>query len=169
MTTLSLYSAADQLAPLLDQIDPETGEMSEELGAALAQFEGKGEAVTAYILNLDANAEMIRAAAAKMIERAEKLEKRAAHYRDYLAFNMKRTGITQISARDGSFEARLLIERDASVHVFDEKQLPAAYMRTPEPKPVVPVPNKKAIAAALRAGKDVPGAKIIKNDRLELK
>jgi hypothetical protein len=55
------------------------------------------------------------------------------------------------------------------VSIFDEKQIPAEFMRTPEPKPPVPVPNKKAIAEAIKAGIDVPGAKIVKSDRLEIR
>ena len=166
MTTLSLYSAADQLAPLLDQIDHETGEMSEELANALCVFEGKGAAVTAYILNMDRNAEMIRYAAKQMAERAEPLEKRASRLREYLAEQMKRTGITEIVASDQSFSATLYIERDASIDVFDAKQLPEAFMQPP--KVVAAAPDKRAIAAAIKRGEDVPGARIVKRDRLTL-
>jgi hypothetical protein len=170
MTTLSLYKVADDLAPLLESgIDVESGEISPELGAALATFEGKAEAVTAFILNTDATAQAVRAAAKKLIERAEAMEMRADRLRHYLAFNMKRTGITSICSNDGSFEAKLHIARDASVSIFDEKQIPAEFMRIPEPKPPVPVPNKKAIAEAIKAGIDVPGAKIVKSDRLEIR
>jgi hypothetical protein len=42
-------------------------------------------------------------------------------------------------------------------------------MRTPEPKPPVAAPDKKAIKAALDAGTDVPGARIVKKDRLTIK
>lgn len=167
MTTLSLYKVADDLGALLESgIDPETGEMSAELGAALAKFEGKAEAVTAFILNADATADAVRAAAKKLLDRAEAMERRADRLRHYLAFNMKRTGTTSIKAQDGSFEARLHLERDASVVILDERQLPAEFLRTPEPKPVVPVPDKKRIAQAIKDGAEVPGAKIVRHDRL---
>ena len=163
MTTLSLYSAADVLAPLLDQID-EDGVMSEELATALTVFEGKGAAVTAYILNMDRNADMIRHAAEQMAKRAEPLEKRASRLREYLADQMKRTGITEIVANDQSFSAKLYIERDASVEVFDAKQVPLNYMAPP--KVSDPMPDKKRIAAAIKAGETVPGARIVKRDRM---
>ena len=165
MTTLSLYSAADQLAPLLDQID-EHGEMSEELAAALTVFEGKGAAVTAYILNMDRNAEMIRHAAEQMAKRAEPLEKRAERLRSYLHDQMKRTGITEIVANDQSFSAKLYIERDSSVEVFDANQVPLTFMAPP--KVSSPAPDKKRIAAAIKDGQTVPGARIVKRDRLVL-
>jgi hypothetical protein len=169
MSNLSLYKIADTISDLLDNGIDEDGVMSEELGAALGQFEDKGQAVTAYILNCDANAAMIRVASCAMAKRAEPLEKRAMRLRQYLAENMKRTGITQISASDGSFEAKLLLERDVSVDVFDSDQLPADYWRTPEPKPPVAAPDKKLIAAAIKDGFTVPGARIVKADRLVLK
>lgn len=162
MTTLSLYSAADALAPLLDQID-EDGVMSDELGQALTQFEGKGVAVTAYILNCQATADMIRAAASAMAKRAVRFERRAERLRDYLANNMKRAGITSITAIDGSFEARLYIERDASVSIEDETLIPPDYLRE---IPAHNLPDKKLIAKAIKDGFDVPGACIVKNDRL---
>lgn len=164
MTTLSLYSAADALAPLLDQIDFETGEMSEELAHALTVFEGKGAAVTAYILNMDRNAEMIRHAAEQMAKRAEPLERRAERLRTYLADNMKRTGITEIVANDQSFSAKLYLERDASVDVFDSIQVPLGFMAAP--KISASMPDKKRIALAIKEGQTVPGARIVKRDRL---
>jgi hypothetical protein len=166
MFAISLYKAAEELAPLLDTID-EDGCIPPELEAALAQFEGKGLSVTAYILNCDRTAQMIHDAAETMDKRAAPFEKRAERLRQYLADNMKRTGITDLTCAE--FSAKLQIERDASVEVFDDKQIPAAYMRTPEPKPPVPTPDKKAIKAALDAGADVPGARIVKKDRLTIK
>lgn len=167
MTALTLYSAAEELTPLLDQIDPETGEMSEELGAALAKFEGKSKAVVAYILNQDATADAIDEAIKKLEARAVSLRKRADHLRAYLRDNMKRCGISQISADDGTFTAKLYVERDASVEVFDAKQLPPAYLR--QPKVPEPAPDKTGIKKALESGLDVPGARIVKKDRLEIK
>ena len=165
MQALSLYTAANDLAPLLDQIDDD-GVMSDELGAALAQFEGKGMGVTAYILNCERTAQMIHDAAEAMDERAAPIENRIKRLRQYLADNMKRTGITEIKCAE--FTAKLQIERDAKVDVFDEKQLPAAYWRTPEPKPPVSTPDKAAIASGIKAGAVIPGARIVKSDRLTI-
>lgn len=163
---ISLYKAADELAPLLDQIDDD-GVMSDELGAALAQFEGKGLGVIAYVLNCEAHAAMIKQAAEAMAKRAGPLEKRAERLREYLAFNMRKTGITEITCPE--FAAKLMIERDASVEILDAKQLPADYMKWSEPKPAVASPDKKLIAEAIKDGFDVPGARIVKSDRLTIK
>lgn len=162
-TTLSLYKAADELAPLLDQIDDD-GCISPELETALAQFEGKGLSVTAYILNCEKSAAMIHEAAMTMDKRAAPLEARATRLRQYLADNMKRTGITELKCAE--FSAKLHIERDAKVDIFDMMQLPKEFMRFAEPKPPVAAPDKKAISDAIKAGKEIPGARIVKSDRL---
>ncbi len=162
-SAISLYSAANDLAPLLDQIDDD-GCISPELETALAQFEGKGLSVVAYVLNCERHAEMIHNAAAAMDKRAGPLENRAKRLRQYLADNMKRTGVLDITCAE--FSAKLAIERDASVDIFDPALVPAAYMRTPDPKPPVAAPDKTAIKKAIGAGIDVPGARIVKADRL---
>jgi hypothetical protein len=104
MFAISLYKAADELAPLLDTID-EDGCIPPELEAALAQFEGKGLSVAAYILNCDRTAQMIHDAAETMDKRATPFEKRAERLRQYLADNMKRTGVTDITCAE--FSAKL--------------------------------------------------------------
>lgn len=161
---ISLYAAADELAPLLDQIDDD-GVISEELNQALAVFEGKGLAVSAYILNCEAQAQMIVDAADRMKERAKPLISRANRLREYLAFNMKRTGTTSIESPE--FVAKLEIDRDESVEVFEPKLLPIEFMKPP--KPAEPTPDKIAIKKAIKAGKEVQGARIVAKDRLTIK
>jgi hypothetical protein len=56
------------------------------------------------------------------------------------------------------------------VDIFDERQVPEAFMVTPEPAPPPqPRPDKAAIKAALAAGTDVPGARLTQGTRLEIK
>lgn len=166
MKSIALYKVTENLADLLDEIDPETGEMSVELGNALREFEGKGVSVAAYILNAEATAKMIHQAAGDMAARAVKFEKRAESLKEYLRINMKRTGILEINSPE--FNVKLHIDRDSKVEILDEKQIPAAYMRTPVPKPPVAAPDKTAIAKAIKEGKEVAGAKLVKSDRLTI-
>ena len=161
---ISLYQAADELAPLLDQID-EDGCISADLGEALKVFEGKGLGVTAYILNCEAQAAMIIEASKKMAERAKPIQNRAERLKLYLLDNMKRTGITEIKCAE--FIAKLDIGRDESVEIFESALVPAAYMN--EPKVMEAQPNKIAIKKAIKEGKEVQGARIVAKDRLTIK
>lgn len=170
MTALSLYTLSDEVERLLsseDAYDAETGELSPALVEALGAMKDKGANVVAYILNRDAEIQAIEQHEAKIAAHKAGIVRKQEKLREYLAFNMKRTGITEIAANDGTFKAKLHIDRDSSVEIYDDKQIPAQFMTTP--KPPEPKPSKTEIAKAIKAGTEVPGARIVKKDRLEIR
>lgn len=163
---ITLYKAAEELQDILNSLDPETGEIPESLDDARALVAQKAVNVVAYLKDTDSKADYLMAAAKELQDRAKKQEKRNEWLRQYLAFHMRQTGITHIKDESGMFEAKLEIERDQSVDVFDTEQVPDEYMRT---IPETQEPNKTLIASDLKLGIDVPGARIVKKDRLTIK
>ncbi len=93
-------------------------------------------------------------------------DKVAQGLRDYLKVNMERAGIEKIDCPMFSISIR---KNPPAVEVDDTSALPAAYWRTPEPKPPVAAPDKTAIKAALAKGEEVPGARLTQSTRLEVK
>lgn len=166
MSNITLYKATEDLRDLLDQVDPETGELPEGLASAREVVAAKAQSVTAYILNVEAHIDLVKRRAKELADAAKREEKRLEWLRTYLATNMAATGITSIKSDDGTFSAKLERERDASVEVFDEAQLPVEYMRE---IPAKQEPDKKLIAKAIGDGYEVPGARIVKRDRLTLR
>jgi hypothetical protein len=79
---------------------------------------------------------------------------------------MAATGVLSIKSDDGTFSAVLSPGRDESVEVFDAAQLPADYMRV---VPASEAPDKKLIAKAINDGYEVPGARLVRKDRLAIK
>lgn len=165
MSNLSLYQAADDVVALLDSFDPETGEYPEGFETALAAFHGKGASVVAYILNRDLEIDAIDGVIKKLSLRKKAIQSRQDRLRTYLQDQMKRSGTTEISANDGTFKARLLIERDASVEIYEEGMVPQDYLRE---IPATYAPDKTLIKKAIADGFEVPGARILKKDRLEI-
>lgn len=163
---ITLYKAAEELQDILNSLDPETGEIPESLDDARALVAQKAVNVVAYIKDTDSKADYLMAASKELQDRAKKQKKRNEWLRQYLAFHMRQTGITHIKDESGMFEAKIEIERDQSVDVFDAEQIPDEYMRT---IPETQEPNKALIASDLKIGIDVPGARIIKKDRLTIK
>lgn len=163
---ITLYKATEDLRDLLDQVDPETGELPEGLSQAREIVARKAQSVTAYILNTEAQIELVKGRAKELMDAAKREEKKLAWLRQYLADNMAATGILSIKSDDGTFSAKLEQERDASVEVFDEAQLPIEYVRE---IPAKQEPDKKLIAKAIGDGFEVPGARLVRRDRLTLK
>ena len=88
----------------------------------------------------------------------------AAGLRSYLMDNMLRMQIEKIDCPMFSISIR---SNPPSVDVFDPLQLPISYMVTPLPPP--DRPDKTLIKEALKAGKDVPGARLVQGQRLAIK
>lgn len=162
---ITLYAAAADVRELLEQIDPDTGELPSGYEQARAVVAAKARNVIAFVLETEAHAHMVGVHAETLLERARIARKRMKHLRQYLAHHMAETGITNIAAVDGTFLAKLYRDRDESVDVFEAALLPADYLRE---IPATSEPDKVLLKKAMRDGFEVPGARLIKKDRLVL-
>lgn len=90
-------------------------------------------------------------------------QKIAQGLRDYLLWNMQNAGVERIEC---PLFCLSLKKNPPAVEVLDEAQIPANYWTKTEPKPPEPRISKNMIAADLKAGKDVPGAKLTQGVRL---
>ena len=79
---------------------------------------------------------------------------------------MAAAGVTEITDERGVFKASLSVGRDESVEVFDEAQLPQDYLRE---IPAKYEADKTLIKKAIKDGYEVPGAHLVKKDRLTIK
>jgi hypothetical protein len=163
---ITLHAASEELRALLDQVDPETGELPEGMSTARELVLTKAVATVAYLLESDKQADMVEDYAKELLQRVKAQRKRAEWLKRYLGEHMKATGIMSITDDRHIFSAKLAVARDKSVEIFDSEQLPAEYMRL---VPASLEPDKRAIAEALQAEKDVPGARLLVKDRLTIK
>lgn len=162
---MNLYKATE-LARLESHIDADTGEIDiAAFDAAQITLTEKQRAVCAYIKNIAAKADMVKAAAKELAEKAKRLESKEKALKEYLAANMREAGISEIEAIDGTFSAKLYIDRDESVSIADGAQFPPELCNEPKP----PEPSKTKIKAAILAGQAIEGAVIVRNDRLVIK
>lgn len=165
-STLSLYLMTDEyrqaLSVLVDtDLDEQT--IADTLEGLQGELSQKAANVAAFVLNLEAEAEAARAAEERIHRRRQALERRAAQMRDYLLGNMTRAGISEISALDQSFHARVLPGRE-SVEVEDESALPPDFRRLK----VIEEPDKALIARAIKEGYAVPGARLVRRPTLKI-
>jgi hypothetical protein len=162
----SLYQIATEFRAQLDNLfDPDTGEALPEFEQFRVMLGNKANAVAAYVLNVESDAEQAKAAIKRIKALQTAYERKAERLRDYLADNMKTAGIHEIKAADGSFVVKLYLDRDESVQLDDDAKFPPELCNEPKP----PEPSKTKIKNAILAGEPVAGARIVRNDRLTIK
>lgn len=130
-------------------------------------LEVKAQQYGFVIKNLEATANSIKEAEKQMKARREAIERRASSLSERLKTGLE---IAAISKLDCPHFALTIKKNPPSVDIWDEKQIPARFMRTPEPPPPpAAVPDKAAIKDAIKAGEDVPGALVAQGTRLEIR
>lgn len=163
----SLYKLADEYvtaAQSLADLDLPDEVIADTLEGMAGAVEVKATNVAMFVRNLEASAEAIKAAEYEMATRRKAIEARAKRIRQYLQDQMTRTGISKIECPYFKLAIR---DNPPAVVIDAEDQIPQEFMRQPETPP--PSPDKKAIADALKAGKEVTGAHLERGQRLEIK
>lgn len=165
---LKLYELAGDYQRALVEL-PESGLDEQTIADTLEGLQGalviKGQNVAAYCLNLEAEAEAVETVAKRVSERAKAMRARAESLRGYLYANMKRTGITEIKANDGSFTAKLRTNPPA-VEIAADVILPSEFIRL---IPARTEPDKAKLKEALKEGRTIDGVRLVHGDRLEIK
>jgi len=129
-------SAAQQVKQLL------AGYSDEDLLASLESETDALELLDRFVEHALADKEL----AAKASERAARLKERAERSRDIIQRMMAALELTKLERS----LATLSISQHRELQVIDEAELPDEFIRH--------APDKVAIAKALRAGQDIPGA-----------
>ena len=166
-TSLALYELASlYLADLskLEDLELDEQTVADTLEGLSGELEVKATNVAMFCRNLEASVEAIKEAETQMSARRKAIENRAYRIRQYLKDNMERTGILKI---EGPHFAISIKRNPPAVYVEAPELVPAEFMRTPPPPPSVL--DKKAVAEALKAGKDVPGCRLEQGTRLDIR
>ena len=155
---ISLYHMTEEYRQALQELsdaDLPDEVVRDTLEALEGELIQKGQAVAAFVLNLEAEVDAVKAVEKRISERRKALERRAESMREYLRSNMEKAGISEIKAGDGSFTAKLAKGRP-SVVIDDESLIPddSEFVRW------LRCVSKTAIGEALKSGQEVPGAHI---------
>lgn len=145
---------------ILACIDPETGELIDEAALVSLQMEraDKIRNVALWVKNLNASVVALKAERDAFDERLKAAQKKADALKQYLANALGGEKFT-------ADECVVSFRRSASVCVFDEQALPAAYIT----EKITRSPDKAAIKAAIKSGAEVPGAALVDNLNVQIK
>ena len=158
MTAVTLWDLAAEhraLAERLLDLDLDDQTISDTLEAESGALDTKAQNVVALSRSLDALAEAIGAETERMVARRKAVEARALRLRDYVRDAMLLAGVERITGPRFAVSLQVAPQR---VVIDSVEQIPQGYMRIPAAPP--PSPDKQSIAAALKSGVDVPGARL---------
>jgi hypothetical protein len=163
-TLFDLAAEYREAADRLSELDLPDEVVRDTLESLSGDLTAKATNIAAMCANWASLVAQIREAEARMVERRRALERRAERVRQYLLDAMLYAGIERI---DSPHFALAVKANPPSVRVDDARQLPAEYLRTPDPPE--PEPDKPRIRAALSSGLDVPGARLVQTRRIDIR
>ena len=160
---MTLYEIAQEMATL---IDPETGEIRdfeafEELQMAR---EEKIDNTAKWIIDLEAEAKMVKERADELTKRAQAAKKKAERLREflqeYLQGEKRKTADYTIGYR-----------RTEAVEITDEDRAVAWLMANKDDALTYQQPkiSKTAVKELLKAGEAVPGAELVERQTMQVK
>lgn len=166
MSELKLYEMASQYRQLMDKLSE--GDFDLQTIADTVEGSGIVDDIAQKAAGLEIVArtmEMHNPAIDAEIERLTALKKRrqnaAKGLRDYLRSNMVAMGIQKL---ESPLFVIKLQANPPSVDVYEPGLVPLEFMRQKAPPP--PEIDKTAIKDAIKAGREVPGAKLAQSQRL---
>lgn len=158
---MKLYEINSEIERLLNQVDPETGEMPDGILDVLNDLEIEKEQkvldIACYMKGLLAEAEMLKAEADKLMTRKRNLETHASRLKDYIRCNVAEGVKVQ--------DARSVISwrKSSGVVVTDETMLPEECFKTVRSLSLSEVGNR------LKAGEVLHGAFIEERQNIQIK
>ena len=156
---LDYRDAAETLADL--DLPPEV--VADTLESMAGDLEVKVQSVAFCLRNMESTARAIKDAESEMAKRRNAIEGRVQHLKTYLLGAMQLTGVLKVA---GPYLTISVRDNPEAVDILDVCQLPVEFMVVPPRPPAYP--DKVAIKAAIKAGDDVPGAKLTRSQRLDI-
>ena len=160
---MTLYEIAQEMATL---IDPETGELKdyEAFEALTMAREEKIDNMAKWILDLEAEAKMVKERADELAKRAQNAKKKAERLREflqeYLGGEKRKTADYTIGYR-----------RTEAVEITDEDRAIAWLMDNDEDALTYQNPkiSKTAVKEILKSGREVPGAELVERQSMSVR
>lgn len=156
MSLKQLYKISEDYKGLQDLVD--SGEATQEmiadtLDGVQGMFEEKAQAVVTIANDFNHNITVLDAEISRLSDMKKSIKAKQDSLKEYLRFNMERTGITKIQCDLFSITLR---KASKAASITDESALPDDYVNV---KTVVS-PDKRAILAALKKGEEIAGAEL---------
>lgn len=169
---MQLYEITNEYQQAFDamqNMDISEQELEDSLAGIKSSFEDKAKNLAAYILNIELEADQVELAEKTIKERLQarkkSLDSKANYFRNYLLKNMQACDFFTLKTN----EFKISIKKNpAKLIVSNESSLPQEYIQVIMPDPYLLVMKDK-IKNDLKEGKEVNGAHLEQNFRVEIK
>ena len=158
---LSAQHRALQLLEDSDDIPEEV--LRDTLEGLEGDIQSKCVSIGKFILDMQASAAAIKEAGKAMLLRSERMAKRADSLKHYMLLQLQIMDMRRIQTPE------LTIRRQnspPSVVISEGVEVPSEFMFHPPPPP--PHADKKALKAALQAGREIPGVYIEQGEHIRI-
>ena len=156
--TQSLYAITDEISLLMEQVEAAAGEVTEEHEALLKSVEesltAKTDNVVEWVYSQEDMITTIEIRMKQLSDVKNQIENRLEKFDSYVDACLKRSGKESL---DGTLYQIKKRKPSIVCVIEDETLIPFNYVYTP---PVTSSISKKLITDDLKAGKEVPGAKL---------
>ena len=154
----SLYQIASEVQSTLEEIVSLEGELTPEVEQKIKSLENILAEKTDNVVEwVESQNDLVLLAKNKIKDLSEfisRIENRLGKFDEYVNNCMASMGSQKIEGKLHSIVKRKPVQ---VVTVFDETLIPMEFVKIPEPKPAI---SKTEIGKALKAGIEVPGAKL---------
>lgn len=159
---MKLYEIKEEYdRALFDAIDPDTGEVSQELAEKLDSieddFDTKAVSVACMVKNYKASASAIGEEIKKLQARKSALDNHSARLKEYLAHNLDGKKLDDP-------RASISWRKSEAVNILDMGSVPADYTKQADP-----TADKTLIKKAIKDGFAVPGAELETRSNIVIK
>lgn len=144
--------------------DPETVKDTIEASGLPEQIADKAQGCEMVARTMEADIPTIDAEIKRLQDLKKSRQSKADALRKYVLDNMLACDIQRIDAPLFSIS---IAKNPPKVDIFDERQVPKAYLADPPPPP--PAWDKRVMLEAMKSGVEIPGAKLTQGFRLAIK
>jgi hypothetical protein len=157
---MKLYELSSAMTQVIELMENGAEGLEDTLEALNLSFDEKVDNCVKMHRNLLAQAELCKAEAKRLSDRARAWEKQAEFLKRYTELEMRKMGVEEV--KSSLFKIKLALN-PPSVNVVDEELIPMDFYTVPEPSI-----SKSAILDALKKGIEVPGAELKQEKSLRI-
>lgn len=164
--SISLFELSEDHRRMIDALaDEEDADKAAQILESVEMVvKDKAAMVAKFALDADASIATLKEAAKRLNDRVSMYEKKAERLRSYIEACLIRAGIESV---DTPLVTIKFAKNPPSVHVYDESAIEDEFFIVP-PAPEKRL-DKKAVASAIKSGRNVSGAELVQTTRLVIK